>query len=49
MRRFAVDASQFAELQIYAQAYFNTPLGTAHVTARITRPKGEFPIQLPPV
>jgi hypothetical protein len=48
MRRFAIDASQFAELQIYAQAYFNTPLGTAHVMARITRQKGEFPIQLPP-
>jgi hypothetical protein len=48
MQRTAADPTQYAELQVYASAYFNTPLGTAHVMARITRQKGEFPVQLPP-
>jgi excisionase family DNA binding protein len=48
MRRAAVDPTQYAELQIYVRAYFNTRIGTAHVAARITKQKGEFPIQLPP-
>jgi hypothetical protein len=48
MRRAAVDSTQYAELQIYVRAYFNTLIGTAHVAARITKQKGEFPIQLPP-
>ena len=48
MRRAATDPSQYAELQIYVRAYFNTIIGTATVQARITRAKGEFPIQLPP-
>jgi excisionase family DNA binding protein len=48
MRRAATDPSQYAELQIYVRAYFNTTIGTVPVAARITRSKGEFPIQLPP-
>ncbi len=48
MRRAAIDPAQHAELQIYVRAYFNTDLGTVSVHARITRQKGEFPIQLPP-
>ena len=47
MRRAASDAAQYAELQIYTRAYFNTPIGTAQVQSRITRAKGEFPINLP--
>jgi len=49
MRRAALDLTQFAELQIYVRAYFNTEIGTAAVRTRITRQKGEFPIQLPPL
>jgi hypothetical protein len=48
MRRTAIDSAQHAELQIYVRAYFNTEIGTVPVQARITRQKGEFPIQLPP-
>lgn len=48
MRRTAVDQAQHAELQIYLRAYFNTDFGTVQVQGRITRQKGEFPIQLPP-
>jgi hypothetical protein len=48
MRQAATDRTQYAELQIYADAYFNTPIGTAHVATRITKQKGEFPIDLPP-
>ena len=50
MRRAATDPSQYSELQIYVRAYFNTytDIGTVQVQARITRQKGEFPIQLPP-
>ncbi len=48
MRRTANDSSQHAELQIYVRAYFNTDLGTVPVQARLTRQRGEFPIQLPP-
>ncbi|MGH7776083.1 MAG: hypothetical protein ACREPI_02760 [Candidatus Dormibacterales bacterium] len=48
MRRTAVDPAQHAELQIYLRAYFNTDLGTTSVQGRITRQKGEFPVQLPP-
>lgn len=47
MRRAATDPTQYAELQIYVRAYFNTVIGTASVQARITRAKGEFPIQIP--
>jgi excisionase family DNA binding protein len=48
MSRAASDPSQYAELQIYTRAYFNTPIGTAQVQGRITRAKGEFPISVPP-
>jgi len=48
MKRAAEDRTQYAELQIYTRVYFNTPVGTAQVQSRITRAKGEFPIQLPP-
>jgi helix-turn-helix protein len=49
MRRAALDRTQYAELQIYIRAYFNTELGSVQVQSRITRAKGEFPIQLPPL
>jgi len=48
MRRAATDPSQYAELRVYVRAYFNTLIGTASVQASIAKPKGEFPIQLPP-
>jgi len=48
MRKAATDRTQYADLQIYVRAYFNTVIGTAHVAARITKQKGEFPIQMPP-
>jgi excisionase family DNA binding protein len=48
MRRTAIDANQYSELQIYVRAYFNTTIGTVPVMTRITKAKGEFPIQLPP-
>ena len=48
MIQAAADRTQLAELQIYVDAYFNTPIGTAHVATRIAKAKGEFPIQVPP-
>lgn len=48
MSRAASDRTQYAELQIYTRAYFNTPIGTAHVQSRITRARGEFQIDIPP-
>lgn len=48
MRRTAIDPNQYSELQIYVRAYFNTTIGTVPVMTRISKAKGEFPIQLPP-
>jgi len=48
MRRTANDSAQHSELQVYLRAYFNTDLGPVPVQARLTRQRGEFPIQLPP-
>ena len=48
MLQTARDPNQYAELQIYARGYFDTPIGWANVQTRITRAKGEFPITLPP-
>jgi hypothetical protein len=48
MSRAASDRTQYAELQIYTRAYFNTPIGTAQVQSRISRARGEFPIDIPP-
>jgi excisionase family DNA binding protein len=48
MRSAAVDRTQYSELQIYVRAYFDTNVGTVPVMTRITKAKGEFPIQLPP-
>jgi hypothetical protein len=43
----ATNPNQYAELQIYVRAYFDTPIGWASVQTRITRARGEFPITLP--
>jgi len=44
----ATEPNQYVELQIYARAYFDSPVGWVTVQSRITRSKGEFPVILPP-